>query len=133
MNKQLAKITKAYLGIKDRGIFHFWIHVDYEEGCSQGIGGYALDTYDEKLKRRVGSAYGCEMIIQLLKVLDVDDLSEAKGKMIWVLGEGKGFGFKPKGLESLSVDGKKRTLVFDKVLEECESRLKSESKNEREK
>jgi hypothetical protein len=50
MNKQLAKIKSAGLEIKERGILNFWIIVDYEDGGSQGIGGIALDTYDEEKK-----------------------------------------------------------------------------------
>lgn len=58
MNKALARISSASLDIHDRGTLTFYIHVDYEDGMSQGIGGYALDKYDEKLKQRVGTAYG---------------------------------------------------------------------------
>ena len=119
MNRKLAKITKAKLEIKERGILNFWIYVDYEEGCSQGIGGITLDDYDEEKKRRVGTSYGCEMIRRILLELDVDDFSEMKGKMIWVYGEGDGFSFKTKGIKSLDVDNKKsKKLIFDDVYNE---------------
>ena len=59
MKKQLAKVTSASLEIQERGILNFWIYVDYEEGCSQGIGGIALDEWDANKKRRIGTAYGC--------------------------------------------------------------------------
>ena len=55
MNKQLAKVTKATLEIKERGILQFYVFVDYEEGCSQGVGGICLDSYDDKKKKRVVS------------------------------------------------------------------------------
>ena len=80
MNKQLAKITKAGLEIKERGILTFWIHVEYEEGCCQGIGGIVLDSYDKAKGMRVGTAYGCEMIRRILTALNVNDFSEMKGK-----------------------------------------------------
>lgn len=119
MKKKLSKITSARLEIKDRGILGFWIFVDYEEGMSQGIGGIALDEWDEKKKRRIGTAYGCEMIRRLLEVLNVNDFSEMKGKIIWVHGEGDGLSFKPKGIEPLKVDGlKKEPLIFDDVYKE---------------
>lgn len=118
MNKQLAKITSATLEIKERGILNFWIMVDYEEGCSQGIGGYILDEWNEEKQTRVGTAFGCEVIRQLLFLLDVNDFSEMKGKMVWVLGEGTGMCFTPKGLSSLKVNGKQKTIIFDDILAE---------------
>ena len=115
MNKSLARVRNAHLEIQERGILNFWINVDYEEFGSQGVGGICLDTYDKKLERRVGSAYGCEMIRQLLLVMGVNDFSEMKGKIIYVLHEGEGFNIKPKGIERLALDGGK-SVVFDEVL-----------------
>lgn len=119
MNKKLAKISSAKLEIKERFVLNFWIFVDYEEGCSQGIGGIALDTYDKEKKRRVGTSYGCEVIRRLLLALNVDDFSEMKGKHIWVLGEGDGFSFNPKGIQKLSTDaGDSNPVIFDEILAE---------------
>jgi len=53
MNKKLAKISKATLEIKERGILSFWIFVDYEEGCSQGVGGFALDEWNPIAKNEM--------------------------------------------------------------------------------
>ena len=103
--KQLAKISKASLEIQERGILNFWIHVDYESGCSQGVGGLCLDAYDKDKESRVGTAYGCEMIRQLLIELKVNDFSEMKGKHVWILGEGEGLSFKPTGVQALKGDG----------------------------
>jgi hypothetical protein len=119
MNKKLAKITKAHLEIQERHILNFWIFVDYEEGSSQGIGGICLDAFDDVKKKRVGSAYGCEMIRRLLLTLKVDDFSQMKGKMIWVYGEGEFLSFKPTGLSLLSVDDPKtQPLIFSDVVAE---------------
>ena len=119
MSKQLAKITDAKLEIKETGILNFWIFVDYEDLGSQEIGGLALDEWDESSKKRVGTAYGCEMIRRLLDVLDVNDFSEMKGKIIWVHGDGEGFSFKPTGIESLKVSkSEKSPLIFSEVLKE---------------
>lgn len=116
MNKVLAKITKATLEIKERGILNFWIHVDYKEGCCQGIGGIALDEYDKEKDSRVGTAYGCEMIRRLFIELNVDDFSEMKDKHIWVHGSGSGFSFKPLGIQSLSIDKKdSKPVIFSEV------------------
>jgi hypothetical protein len=119
MNKKLAKITSAKLEIKERGILNFWIFVEYEEGGGQGIGGLALDEWDKDKKKRVGTAYGCEMIRCLLDTLSVNDFSEMKGKMIWVHGEGDGLRFAPKGVEPLKVSGEnKEPLIFEDVFNE---------------
>ena len=119
MEKQLAKIENAKLEIKERGILNFYIFVHYEDGGHQGVGGIALDTFDKEKDCRIGTAYGCEMIRRLLLTLDVNDFSEMKDKHIWVHGEGYGFNFKPKGVESLSVDSDKpKKLIFDDVYKE---------------
>ena len=117
MNKQLARITKAKTEIQEGSIFNFWVYVDYEDLGSQGIGGIALDEYSEEKKTRVGTTYGCEMLRQLLIVLGIDDLSEARGKLIWVLGEGKGLSFKPKGIKQLELDGGKE-MIFEDIAKE---------------
>jgi hypothetical protein len=118
--KKLAKIRSASLEIKERGVLNFWIHVDYEDGFSQGVGGIALDSWDTEKQCRVGTAYGCEMIRQLLLVTNTNDFAEMEGKIIWVIGEGEGLSFRPTGIQALRVDcGKKNVkVVFDDVLAE---------------
>ena len=124
MNKQLAKITSAKLEIKERGILNFWILVDYEDSPCQGIGSLALDKWDKEKEKRVGTAYGCEMIRRLLETLNVNDFSEMKGQIIWVYGEGEGLGFKAKGIGPLKVSGlNKEPLIFDDVFNEFRNSL----------
>ena len=117
---KLAKVESATLEIKERGILNFWVFVAYEEGCSQGVGGLALDTWNERLKRRVGTAYGCEVIRQLLLFFGVNNLNEAKGQLVYVLGEGEGLSFKPHGFKHLSVEknGRPEYIDFREVLKE---------------
>ena len=117
MDKKLAKISSAGLNVKDRGILTFNITVNYEDGLSQNIGGITLDDYDKGKETRIGTAYGCEMIRQLLLEVGVNDFSEMKGKHIWVLGDGTGFSFKTLGIRSLNVDNKDaKDLIFDDIL-----------------
>lgn len=118
MNRRLAKIRSATLNIKDRGILTFWLMVDYEDGLSQWVGGLTLDTW--KNDKREGTAYGCEMIRQLLLTLDVDDFSEMKGKMVWVHGTGEDFTFRPTGISPLYVDkgSDAKPLIFSDVAAE---------------
>jgi len=122
MNRQLAKIVNLSLSYQDRQILMLDMNVDYECGFGQNIfGGLVLDApikdKDNKFLYRQGSAFGCEMIRLILDVLKIDDLSEGKGKYIHVLGEGEGFSFKPKGLETLRVDGDQKKIIFSEVLE----------------
>lgn len=119
MNRKLAKIKSASLEIQERGILTFLINVDYEGGLSQGVGGICLDDYDKEKQKRVGTAYGCEMIRRILLCLGVNDFAEMKGKHLWVHGEGDGLSFSPRGIEALSVDDvNAEPLIFNDVYEE---------------
>jgi len=122
MNRQLAKIASLNLSYQDRQILMLNMTVDYEIGVTQNIfGGLVLDEpvkdNDEKFSHRQGTAFGCEMIRIILDTLKINDFSEGKGKYIHVLGEGEGFSFKPKGLETLRVDGDQKKIIFSEVLE----------------
>jgi hypothetical protein len=116
MRKQLAKVKSATLSIKDRGILTFWISVNYEEGCSQGVGGVCLDTYDKHKKCRIGTAGGLEIIRQILLAFNIDDLHQLKDRHLWVLGEGEGFSFTPKGVQPLRTDNfKAKPIIWDDI------------------
>ena len=132
-NKKLAKISSASLSM-ERDILSFWIFVDYEKGGGQGVGGITLDNPKkerqpdgtEKFIKRQGTAYGCEVIRRLLAALGVNDFSEMKGRNIWVLGTGEGFGFKPIGIQKLRNDlGDKEPVIFDDILMEFTNEIKS--------
>lgn len=132
-NKNLAKISKATLSM-ERGILSFWIFVEYEEGGGQGVGGITLDSPKkerqpdgtEKFIKRQGSAYGCEVIRRLLVALGVNDFSEMKGRNIWVLGTGEGFGFKPIGIQKLRNDlGDEDPVIFGDIKGEFTNEINS--------
>lgn len=121
MIKKLARVSKAGFEIQERGILNFWVFVDYEEGCSQGVGGITLDEWNEEKREREGTAYGCEMIRQLLLFFGVNNLTEIKkDTMVYVLGEGVGFGFQPKGFEHLNVlrGNLPERIVFEEIAKE---------------
>ena len=116
--KMLAKISRASLEIQERGILNFLIHVDYEDGYSQAVGGIVLDSYCKVRGERVGTAYGCEMIRRILIELCVDDFSEMNGKHIWVIGEGYGFSFRPTGIQALRGDNpNSKPVIFSEIAE----------------
>ncbi len=118
MNKKLAKIRSAKFEIQERGVLNFWIHVDYEEGGSQGIGGLALDIYDKEKECRVGTAYGCEVIRRILLEFGVNDFSELVGKYIWVFGDGDRLNFSPTGIKRLEMDGITKGVIFGEIRKE---------------
>jgi hypothetical protein len=81
-----ARIRKASLGIEDHGIMTCMLYLDYQ-GSAQGFGGYSLDTYDDTVKRRVGTAYGMEWIIRLLRAVGVDNWEDLVGQNVRVDGD----------------------------------------------
>ena len=107
--KELARIENVSLEIEDHGILTLLIDLHKEEGFHQGFGMYSLDQYDEKLKRRKGTAAGMDYVIQILNVFGVRKLEDIKGKMCYAL-------YRPddeliKGIQSLEIDGGKRFTI----------------------
>lgn len=87
-----AKITDTKLGcLKDRGIFTFWIMLEYTNG-GQGFGGYVLDVYNVLTKERDHSNVTGEVISGILKALDVDSWEDLKGKYVRVQRTDEGLG-----------------------------------------
>ena len=82
-----ATITRTMLGVEDHGIFTFMLTLDYG-GTGQGAGGYSLDEFvkDESAGRgrRVGTAYGMDLIMAVLKVVGVEKWEDLKGEHIRV-------------------------------------------------
>ena len=78
-----AIIEGTTLGTEDHGIFTAFLTLNYGGSC-QGFGGYSFDGFDEKQNKRIGSAYGCEFIMRVLKVVGVEKWEDLKGKHIRV-------------------------------------------------
>ena len=62
------------------------------------------------------------MINKVLTVFDVDDFSQMKGKIVYVIGKGEGLDFHPCGFERLHLDSKHGSedniCDFNKIREE---------------
>ena len=87
-----AKITDTKLGcLKDRGIFTFWIMLEYTNG-GQGFGGFCLDEYNKQTQQREHSNVTGEVISGILKALDVDSWEDLKGKYVRVQRTDEGLG-----------------------------------------
>ena len=78
-----AVIESTRLAFEDHSIFTYWLVLDYG-GEGQGFGGYTLDEWDEGTRTRVGTAFGQQAIIALLKVVGVRSWEELKGKYVRV-------------------------------------------------
>ena len=77
-----AQIKSTKLGFIANGICSFDLILDIQGGGGVCIGGWALDRPDEKKRKRIGTAYGMDVIMQILQVVGVDTWEELKGKYI---------------------------------------------------
>jgi len=108
--RQLGKIDDVNLTIEDHGILTLQIGFDFG-GMHQGFGGYCLDTYNKKEKRREGHAAGTDYILRLLETFGVSKLEDIKGLPAYALRE-KG-NQKIVGIETPEFDGSKKFLIED--------------------
>lgn len=74
------------LGYEDHGILTAYLHLKFS-GTEQGFGGYSMDAPHPSAKkdysfRRIGTAFGCDFIIRVLKVVGVEKWEELKGKYV---------------------------------------------------
>lgn len=102
--RSVAKVERTTLGYEDHGILTCFLHLSYGTGGAQGAGGYALDEYDKTLERRVGTAYGCEFLIRLMRACGVDEWSKLKGRTVYAVRDGDGFGATVIGIEPLPTE-----------------------------
>lgn len=84
-----AKITSTMLGREEHGIMTFMIFVEFQ-GTGCGVGGYAIDQYDSKIKKRVFMVKGLEAISEILNVVGVNKWEDLKGKYVRVKDNGWG-------------------------------------------
>lgn len=84
-----AQIERTMLGREDHGIFTFMIFVKCEHWTC-GVGGYALDSYDKQLNKRVFSTKSLEAVSKILDVVGVDKWEDLEGKYIRIKDNGWG-------------------------------------------
>ena len=117
MIKKLAKIETMGLDWFDRGILVVNAYGEYVDGWCQGFLNHVLDSYDEDLKKRVGTASGMNFLIDLLKFFGVNNLTEVKDYICYVLIDDDELPMSRKvlGFEQLHVNPNKRSQL-DKVI-----------------
>lgn len=82
-------IESTMLGREEHGIFTFFLYVNLGKDIGHcGIGGYALDRYDPKEKRRKIQSKSIEFISKILDVVGVETWEDLPGKYIRVNIEG---------------------------------------------
>ena len=114
MIEKIAKIESTMLGYEDHSIFSISLHVRYGENTHQGVGGYALDEWDESVGHRVGTAYGHNFIIRVLKAVGASKWEDVKGRTIMVLFEKDGWNELPIGIKNLPTEPGE-TFIFSEL------------------
>lgn len=84
-----ARIVSTMLGREDHGILTCYVHLE-GNGMVVGWGGYAFDSWDDSLKRRVGAAYGMEFIAAVLDVAGVERWEQLPGAYVRLESQGWG-------------------------------------------
>lgn len=102
--QRIAKITDTFLGIEDHGIFTAILDCDYG-GSGQGVGTYALDSYDPTKGCRIGTAAGMEFIRRIMSACGVSSWEKIKGRTILVYFESEAWNSKVIGIGPLPVEG----------------------------
>ncbi len=93
---QNARIESTQLGSEDHGVMTFWLILDYG-GSGQGFGGFCLDgkgNEGDAPRRRVGTAFGLQAIMEVLRVTGVGTWEKLPGTPVRVRGT-LGFGSGP--------------------------------------
>lgn len=102
---EYAKIVSTFLGREDHGIFTAYLSLQML-GSGVNIGGYSLDTYDEDLNRRIGTAFGLDQVIRIIETVGADSWEKVAGSEVVLLTQDR---FQSLGIASL--DGK-RIFLF---------------------
>jgi hypothetical protein len=76
-----ARISSAFLGVEDHGIFTFSLMLDFD-GSGQGFGQYGLDEWSKAQDDRVGIGYGIDVLKAILEVVGVEEWGQLKGKLV---------------------------------------------------
>lgn len=73
-----AVIQSTMLGVEDHGILTCMIHTS-SGVVGQGFGGWAFDAWNERAKRREGTAWGMHFVGLLLSTLEVGSWEKLPG------------------------------------------------------
>jgi hypothetical protein len=82
----VATIERVFWGVEpDKGILTSFIQLNYHDGTSQGFGGYAFDSYDKELKKRVEAPENDIAKQKLLNTFNISSLDNLVGKQVFAI------------------------------------------------
>lgn len=114
---ELMRIRSTSLGMQDHGIWTAYLHCEGAE-TGVGVGGYALDTTPVEIggeKRRAGSSFGMDHLMQICKTVGVEKWEDLPGKAIYVLyDKASHWGQSPKGIANIDTG---EALIFEEHAE----------------
>ena len=88
---ELGLIEKTFLGYEDHGVFTGVLELQLSGGGSQGAGCMILDAKkypdDNKSWERIGTAYGHDWIIQVMRTVGVESWEGLVGRRVYALKE----------------------------------------------
>lgn len=102
---ELGIIDEVTLRIEDHGLMQLMVCFDFG-GTHQCYDLGILDTYRKKKGRRIGTAYGLDVILQLLRYFKVDELHKIKGRYAYALRTERETNALIHGIKRTEFDGK---------------------------
>lgn len=117
-----ARIKKTSLTIEDHDILTFWLHLEWSGG-GQGLGGFALDSYDRKRECRTGWGDGLIAIRDILETVGVSRWEDLAGKLIRV----KHFGWGASRAPIIGHIIDDKWFDMKKFAEESQARMQAEA------
>ena len=110
---EIAIVERFHLGVEDHGLFVAEIgFTGNEGGWGQHISPHALDDFDEETRERVGTAFGCDYIINVVRLIGSPE--QAAGRRVVVFRRTT-FGL-IEGFTFLNADGSYGAPFFPKEL-----------------
>lgn len=85
-----AQIKNTSLGTSNHSIFTFTLTLEISGGFCVNYGLIALDDYSKIEDKRIGSSIGMQCIMDIMKVVGVENWEELKGKYIRIVENGLG-------------------------------------------
>lgn len=85
-----ARITDVSLGYTEYGILTFGLVLEIAGGCNCVFGGYALDSDDKTLKKRIPPARAMKCLTEIMRVVGVKSWENLNGKYIRIVDNGWG-------------------------------------------
>lgn len=110
--RELGKITKASVEFEDHGILSFMLHFSFK-GSAQGFGGVSLDNWSKQHNRRIGTAAGLDLMIQLMKLFEVSRFEDIAGKHAYALRDNNEWNASITGVERTEPEGSGKFLLKD--------------------